>query len=147
MDHSWVGAATVELSGKQAAHADLRGSIRVPTETRVDVLEVYCGRCRRPYDDVADEPCIVAAGSREHLIGGPIAERQKRTHTHDCSIWGCAGGGIPQSTLTATAAAGQQVPAAAQTASPSPAVPPATVRRRRSQRGPGIGQLALPIAG
>jgi hypothetical protein len=105
-DHVWVGAALVDLSGQQAALADLRGAIRLPQRTRVNILETYCAACRRPWDDVADEPCI-AAENNEHLRGGPIGERQKRTHTHDCSVWGCPGGGIPQSTLTATSAAMQ----------------------------------------
>jgi hypothetical protein len=65
----------------------------------VHILETYCEACRRPWDDVADEPCIAATDS-EHLRGGPIGERKNRTHTHDCQLWGCTGTGIPQSTLS-----------------------------------------------
>jgi hypothetical protein len=147
VDHSWVGAATVGLTDKQAAHADLRGSVRVPVETRVDVLEVYCGRCRRPYDDVADEPCIAAA-ENGHLIGGPIAERRNRTHTHDCKAHQCAGSGVPPTTVAqVTAAYTGQMPAPAEPA-PAPAAPAAAPRRASRPRRQLAceGQLILPIA-
>lgn len=86
--HLWMGAATVTLNLPQARRAVLRGSIRIPGATRVDILETYCGLCRRPYDDVAGEPCI-AASSTEHLHGGPIGTRKKRKHNHDCELCGC----------------------------------------------------------
>ncbi len=73
-EHKWVGAAYVTLAKGQASYAARRGSIRVPTETRVDVLEVYCGTCRRPYEDAIGEPCEMG----HHLRGGPIGERKKR---------------------------------------------------------------------
>lgn len=86
--HQWMGAATITLTLPQARRAVLRGSIRVPESTRVDVLETYCGLCRRPYDDVCDEPCA-AADSTLHLHGGPIGTRKKRKHNHDCELAGC----------------------------------------------------------
>lgn len=85
--HVWVGAANIGLSDKQALHAVLRHSVRV-SEMKVDVLEVYCFQCRRPWDDVADELCAAAA-SNGHLRGGPIGTRKKRRHEHRCDLLGC----------------------------------------------------------
>lgn len=92
-DHVWVAAATVELDVRQARRAVLRGSIRLPSQRRIDVLETYCGLCRRPYDDVAGQPCV-AAETTEHLRGGPIGERKKRKHNHDCELFGCPTGAV-----------------------------------------------------
>ncbi len=78
--HSWVGAATVALDDKTAKHADLRGSYRTSVEERVDVLDVYCGGkngCRRPYEEVAGQPCVGKLNNA-HLIGGTPGERKKR---------------------------------------------------------------------
>lgn len=86
--HTWVAAATVELDERQAKRAVLRHSVRIPAELKIDVLETYCAECRRPYDDVAGEPCI-AATNNEHLRGGPIGERKKRKHHHRCDLLGC----------------------------------------------------------
>jgi hypothetical protein len=90
--HRWIGAATVALTLPQAKRADLRGSIRVPEQTRIDVLECYCKGCRRPFEDVAGTRC--AAGTDPELFhGGPIGQRAKRTgHLipgHDCVKLGC----------------------------------------------------------
>jgi hypothetical protein len=76
-DHQWVGAAYVTLQLPQARYAARRGSIRVAEKTRVEVLDVYCNACRRPFDEVKDAPCS-AAINNEHLRGGPIGERKKR---------------------------------------------------------------------
>jgi hypothetical protein len=86
--HLWMGAAAVTLTLSQARRAVLRGSIRIAVAARVDILETYCGLCRRPYDDVAGDPCV-AASSTEHLHGGPIGTRKKRLHNHDCDLAGC----------------------------------------------------------
>lgn len=75
--HTWVGATNVNLNPNQARYAQWRGYVDIPVAERVDVLEVYCGACRRPYEDVSGEPCV-AAESNEHLRGGPIGERKKR---------------------------------------------------------------------
>lgn len=77
--HRWVGAATIPLTPQQAKTADLRGSFIVKADSRIQVVEAYCGACRRPYDDCATE-CCTARDSRtnEHLRGGPIGERKKR---------------------------------------------------------------------
>lgn len=80
-DHIWVGATLVTLPPNLAKQADRRGTVRVPADTKVEVLELYCGQCRRPYDAVAGQPCP-AAENRDHLIGGPTGERKKRKHGH-----------------------------------------------------------------
>lgn len=93
-EHVWVAAATVDLDGRQAKRAVLRHSVRIPKQAKINVLEVYCAECRRPWDDVADEPCV-AVTNNEHLRGGPIGERRKRRHDrHRCDLLGCdvAGG-------------------------------------------------------
>ncbi len=105
-DHAWVHAANIDTTARLAALADLRGFVRLKEGTRIDVIETYCKACRRPWDDVVNEPCA-AVTDNEHLRGGPIKERKNRTHTHDCIRFGCTGTGIPQSTLAATMAAMQ----------------------------------------
>jgi hypothetical protein len=88
-NHVWVAAATVQLDTRQAKRAILRQSVRLPAQRRIDVLEVYCEQCRRPWDDVYGEPCI-AAETNEHLRGGPIGVRAKRKHDlHRCDLLGC----------------------------------------------------------
>lgn len=42
-------------------------------------MEAYCSNCRRSYEDVADQPCSVVVVGNEHLRGGPIGVRAKRT--------------------------------------------------------------------
>lgn len=86
-NHVWVVANIHEVTPKQAYRAYLRHSIRVQ-DARLDVLETYCKQCRRPWEDVADQPCEAASGN-EHLRGGPIRERKKRKHRHDCGAFGC----------------------------------------------------------
>lgn len=88
--HVWVGAATIPLDDKQARRAVLRHSVRIPANLKIPILETYCDQCRRPWDDVCDEPCEAYA-SNEHLRGGPIKERRKRKHGHDCQAVGCPG--------------------------------------------------------
>lgn len=92
--HIWVGAAYMDLTVPQAKRANLRGSIRLPKQTQIMVVETYCRECRRPFDDVADEECT-AASSTEHLRGGPIGVRKKRKHVHNCELLGCPGTGDP----------------------------------------------------
>lgn len=88
-EHVWIAATNVVLATNLAKQAVRRGTVRVPADTKVDVLEVYCQHCRRPYDAVGDQPCE-AAGNRDHLIGGPTGERKKRKHPyHECEEYGC----------------------------------------------------------
>jgi hypothetical protein len=59
--HRWVGAALVDLGLGEAAraeHAARTGRHVIRTGTQIDVLEVYCARCRVRYAAQAiDEPC------------------------------------------------------------------------------------------
>jgi hypothetical protein len=87
-EHDWVGAATFDLDTVQARRAVLRHSVRLPKNDKVSILEVYCQACRRPWEDVVDEPCS-ALENNEHLRGGPIGERKKRKHHHNCELLGC----------------------------------------------------------
>jgi hypothetical protein len=80
--HRWVVAAVVDLPETLASQAFRRGTARLPERTKIDVLEVYCGQCRRPYERVFGEDCA-AAESKDHLIGGPTGERAKRKGAHD----------------------------------------------------------------
>lgn len=83
--HQWVVAATVDLNDSLARQAFRRGTVRVPAEIptngvpslKVDVLDVYCGACRRPWEAVHEQSCA-AAENKDHLIGGPTGERKKR---------------------------------------------------------------------
>lgn len=72
--HLWVGAAYLPLDARQAKHAERRGSVRMVETAKVEVLEVMCQRCRRPYPEVVDEPCV----QTQCLHGGPVGERKKR---------------------------------------------------------------------
>lgn len=73
--HKWNIAATIEVDERIARRAQ-RGAVTIPS-SKIDVMETYCGQCRKTYEDVADQPCS-AADSTEHLRGGPIGVRAKR---------------------------------------------------------------------
>lgn len=73
-EHDWVGAAYLPLDNRQAKHAERRGSVRMKSDAKVEVLEVMCKRCRRPHPEVVDQPCI----QTQCLHGGPVGERKKR---------------------------------------------------------------------
>lgn len=88
-DHEWVGAAYLPLDDKQAKHAERRGSVRMVTTTKVEVLEVMCGRCRRPYPEVEGQKCVVT----HWLHGGPVGERKKRGQDDDEQEMAAVGGG------------------------------------------------------
>lgn len=75
--HEWVAAAEVAIDSKTARRAAFRGSFRTEAGMRVDALETYCRRCKRPMDDVADKPCV-AKIDNAHLIGGDPGVRAKR---------------------------------------------------------------------
>lgn len=65
------------LDDTEARTAVNRQKVTLTGDVRIDVLEVYCGECRRPYEDVALTTCE-SAESNEHLRGGPIGVRAKR---------------------------------------------------------------------
>jgi hypothetical protein len=75
--HVWIAAAEIKVEDRIAKAADFRGSFTTTTATRVDVLEVYCRACRRPYEDVAGRDCEALVDNR-HLIGGDQTVRAKR---------------------------------------------------------------------
>lgn len=105
--HTWVGASTHPLDARDAATAARHGRVKVAVDTVVDVLDVYCAACRRPYDDVADAVCE-ASKSNDHLIGGPTGTRRKRVHDHDCVLFGCVM--TPEEAAWLRAAAASPVP-------------------------------------
>jgi hypothetical protein len=73
-EHRWVGAATIDVPDRVARQTFRRGTLTVVEQTTVNVLEVYCGTCRKPFEDAVGTPCHV----RPDLHGGPIGERKKR---------------------------------------------------------------------
>jgi hypothetical protein len=75
--HTWIVAAEVAIDNATAKRASFRGSFRTEGGMRVDALEVYCRGCRRPLDEVRDEPCA-AKIDNTHLIGGDPGVRSKR---------------------------------------------------------------------
>ncbi|HEX2894083.1 MAG TPA: hypothetical protein VHO29_08790 [Marmoricola sp.] len=68
MVHQWVGAALVgmgEGESLRAEHASRTGRHVLPAATKIEVLEVYCGRCRIGYDDrLATVPCAGSGAVR-----------------------------------------------------------------------------------
>lgn len=74
LEHMWVAAATVGLTDRLALRAWKTSRFEVPERTRIEALEVYCGRCRKPYETARDTTCKPT----EWLRGGPIGERKKR---------------------------------------------------------------------
>ncbi|MCX5070816.1 hypothetical protein OOJ91_33770 [Micromonospora lupini] len=78
MNHTWVAATTVPVAAEIVARTVKLGTLLINTTVSIDVLEVYCQSCRRPYDDVADERCIVVTEGNAHLRGGPIGTRRNR---------------------------------------------------------------------
>lgn len=88
--HQWVIAATIDVSEPIARRGVQRGTVRIPADTKIDVMDTYCAMCRRTYEDVGDGPCSAAVIGTEHLRGGPIGTRAKRNHPqHDCVATGC----------------------------------------------------------
>ena len=75
--HEWIAAAEVAIDNKTARRASFRGSFRTEAGMRVDALDTYCRKCRRPLDEVGGEPCS-AKINNDHLIGGNPGERAKR---------------------------------------------------------------------
>lgn len=75
--HEWVAAAEVAIDNATARRASFRGSFRAEDGMRVDALETYCRKCKRPLDEVYDEKCSWKVDN-SHLIGGTPGERAKR---------------------------------------------------------------------
>ncbi|MEV8344565.1 hypothetical protein ACFVHQ_22745 [Actinomycetes bacterium NPDC127524] len=77
LSHTWVVAATIEVTPKIASVADYRGSFKAVGGQRIEALDVYCDGCRRPYDEVKGNDCA-AKVDNTHLIGGDQSKRAKR---------------------------------------------------------------------
>ncbi|MFE7072577.1 hypothetical protein ACFU96_21100 [Streptomyces sp. NPDC057620] len=77
LSHTWVVAATIEVTPKIASIADYRGSFKASEGQRVEALDVYCDGCRRPYDEAKGSDCA-AKIDNTHLIGGDQSKRAKR---------------------------------------------------------------------
>ncbi|MFD9394159.1 hypothetical protein ACFWBB_26505 [Streptomyces sp. NPDC060000] len=77
LSHTWVVAATIEVTPKIASVADYRGSFKASEGQRIEALDVYCDGCRRPYDEVKGDDCA-AKVDNTHLIGGDQTKRAKR---------------------------------------------------------------------
>lgn len=139
--HNFVIAATIDVSEQLARKGHQRGVVKLPAETRVDVMEAYCANCRKTYEDVADQPCSVAVLGNEHLRGGPIGVRAKRTGTAAAAATSIVQPVIrPRPTL-------RPVPAPA-APRPGPRQAPVRRRRRTSPIPIGVGQavaLMLPF--
>lgn len=72
--HVWVGAALVSMGQgdtRRAEHAARTGRHVLSAATRIEVLEVYCTRCRIPYNEVScGRPCTGPALTHVvHLAG------------------------------------------------------------------------------
>lgn len=82
LQHEWVVAALLPVTPEQATRAALRHRIRL-AEVSVRALDVYCQNCRMNIADASELPCAArksyASGARDHLTGGPLHERARRT--------------------------------------------------------------------
>lgn len=87
--HVWVGAAYIPLgSERQAALAVKYGHTRVESGQEVDVPEVMCSICRKPYwrcwvlnpasGKKELQPCPRGDDATAHLRGGTPGVRKKR---------------------------------------------------------------------
>ena len=79
LSHEWVVAAMIRVPGNVAKAADFRGSFRLKADQRIEALDTYCQKCKRPLDEAYDTVCQ-AKVNNEHLIGGNQSERAKRKH-------------------------------------------------------------------
>lgn len=67
MPHEWIGAGMVRLDPPRAMKASRTGKVTILSRLTIDVLDVYCNKCRRSYDDAAGTDCQLGS---QH-IGGP----------------------------------------------------------------------------
>lgn len=134
--HKWNIAATIEVDEKVARKGVQRGVVRIPGQVAIDVMETYCGQCRKTYEDVADEPCS-AADSTEHLRGGPIGIRAKRNRAAVAAAAVVARPAVQPAPY-------QQVPVAA-VLRPVPSIQPARPRRTRPAPHPAAQMLPFEL--
>lgn len=56
--HRWVVATTIDVEPHKAEEAHVRERLTLSGKVVVDVLEVYCDHCRKPYEpELREEPC------------------------------------------------------------------------------------------
>lgn len=67
LPHEWVGAANILLDRRRAEQANSVGHVIITSRLTVEVLDVFCRKCRRSYEDAIDELCVLGS---QH-IGGP----------------------------------------------------------------------------
>lgn len=67
--HQWVIASIIDVNDKQAKYAARRDNFYTEEPARINVLDVRCDMCRKPYEQVADQPCAAYVDNK-HLIGG-----------------------------------------------------------------------------
>lgn len=65
--HEWVGAGLLILDTKRAATAAKSGKVTIVSKVTLDILDVYCRKCRRQYAAANGDGCVLAS---QH-IGGP----------------------------------------------------------------------------
>jgi hypothetical protein len=91
MPHEWVGAATVLLPPQQAAQAEKSGKVRFTSPVQIEVLDVYCQRCRRAYAALQTNGMMSDCQIGSQHIGGPrkqpdpltLAEQNGWPEPHD----------------------------------------------------------------
>lgn len=76
--HAFVGAATISLTESRARRAAKYQSFRAVADERVDVLDVWCSRCRKNIEDLERGSVCAAMVDNTHLIGGDQAHRARR---------------------------------------------------------------------
>lgn len=85
--HRWVVNAAIPVSSTVARNADFRGTFRASMELKIDVLDVLCSACGKPFGDVAGEPCGASqdrsSGMKDHLLSGRPHERARRTTSRE----------------------------------------------------------------
>lgn len=67
MPHEWVGAGVIRLDPPRARKAVKSKKVTILSRLTIDVLDVYCSKCRRSYADAALTDCQLGS---QH-IGGP----------------------------------------------------------------------------
>jgi hypothetical protein len=93
LSHTWVVAATIEVTPKVASVVDYRGSFKATEDQRIEALDVYCDGCRRPYDEVKEHDCAAKIDNTD-LIGGDQSKRAKQSPAPTPNARNISGGTI-----------------------------------------------------
>jgi hypothetical protein len=59
-EHLWIAAAAVDVTSTQAEDIVNGGVLTMKPGMTVQPLDVYCGRCRRPWADAEGKDCLVS---------------------------------------------------------------------------------------